>query len=103
MNPFNRTRSLFKIDATAHAVGSGAFQALSPLGKLHAIAGLAGLFLRLFRRKDVLEGSPKDPRREPPGFPAGRRQPRRAGARRNSGCRLVTPGKPQPSTDRLAA
>lgn len=97
MNPHKRTRSLFKFDATAQAVGQGAFPALSSKGKLSAIAGLAGLVLRLFRHQDHLEGSPKASRRHRPGKRTCRCP------RRNSGGRSVTAGNPQPSTDRLAA
>lgn len=47
-----KTRSTFSIEAVAQAVASGAVKALNPVGKLNAIAGLAGFVLRLFRSKE---------------------------------------------------
>jgi hypothetical protein len=102
MNPFKRTYSMLKLDAAAQAVGQGTLRALSPIERLSAIAGVAGLVLRLFRRQDALEGSPKDPRRNRPASPTGRTKPKPAGGRQSGGRRRAT-NNPQPLTSRSAA
>lgn len=59
-----KTRSTLSVDAVAQAAAEGAVSALSPTGKIRAIAALAGFVLRLFRSKERLQDGPtKAPRR----------------------------------------
>ena len=102
MKLFKRTGSMFKLAATAQAVGQGALRALSPLEKLKAIAGVAGYVLRLFRRKDFLEGTSKEPRRIRPAASTCRTKPR-PGDGRQTGRRHSATSNPQPLTGRTAA
>ena len=63
------TRSTLSIDAVAQAAAQGGLPAAPALGKITAIAGLAGFVLRLFRRTVRPEGSGKDPARMRLGCP----------------------------------
>ncbi len=60
------TRSTLSIDAVAQAAAQGGLPAAPALGKITAIAGLAGFVLRLFRRSGH-GGEAKAPRRESEG------------------------------------
>ena len=53
--------STLPLDAAARVVDQRSLWALSPIARFGAIAGVAGLVLRRFRRPDVLEPSRKDP------------------------------------------
>ncbi len=57
------TRSTLSIDAVAQAAAQGGLPAAPALGKITAIAGLAGFVLRLFRRSGN-DGGAKAVRRQ---------------------------------------
>jgi len=72
------TRSTLSIDAVAQAAAQGGLAAAPALGKITAIAGLAGFVLRLFRRTVRPEGSGKDAARMRLGCPKRPPLPARA-------------------------
>ena len=76
------TRSKLIIDAVATGAAALAPGAVSPVGKLKTIAGLAGVVLRLFRSKEPRPpASRQRPARIPPAFRREGRLPAGKGGR----------------------
>lgn len=94
MSKSTLTRSTLSIDAIGQAAARGGLAGIPGLGKITAIAGLAGFVLRLFRRSVAPEGSPKASRTQAPGKCRHRPPARRPAPAQRAASTVNGPARP---------